>query len=76
MATHAKGTKLTKSTFEPRSSISVISGGGNGIGKAIALELAKQGASAIVLVDIDTKSTTSLVSQIQKSFPRTKAIAI
>lgn len=76
MATHAKGTKLTKNTFEPKSSICVITGGGNGIGKAIALELAKREASTIVLVDIDTKSTVSLVSQIQQAYPRTKAMAI
>lgn len=55
--------KLPFKPFVPAGSICVITGGGNGIGKSLAIHLASLGASYIVLVDLDIHSAQSVVNQ-------------
>src|SRR5262245_53084838 len=50
--------------FELTNKVAVITGGGSGIGQAIALLFAKQGAQVVVL-DIDDTARKSAVEQIR-----------
>ena len=54
-------TNQSNSNFEPNGSICVITGGANGIGKALCIHLANLGARNIVVVDLDYKSALSVV---------------
>lgn len=48
-------TDATQRYFDPKGSINVITGGCNGIGKAIALLLASLGAQKVILVDLPSQ---------------------
>mmetsp|Transcript_37554 Transcript_37554/g.55298 ORF Transcript_37554/g.55298 Transcript_37554/m.55298 type:complete len:278 (-) Transcript_37554:72-905(-) len=50
-----------KSTFNPTGSVCVVTGGANGIGKALCIELANKGAKNIVVVDLDVQASRSVV---------------
>jgi NAD(P)-dependent dehydrogenase (short-subunit alcohol dehydrogenase family) len=51
-------------TFEPKDSIIVITGGANGIGKALAIHLANLGAKRIIVVDIHKEAAQYVVDNI------------
>jgi NAD(P)-dependent dehydrogenase (short-subunit alcohol dehydrogenase family) len=50
--------------FEPKESIVVITGGANGIGKALAVHLANLGARRIIVVDIHPEAAQSVVDNL------------
>jgi len=49
------------SSFEPKGSVCVVTGGANGIGKALCLHLAKLGARHVVVVDLDYAAALNVV---------------
>lgn len=51
-------------TFEPKDSIIVITGGANGIGKALAIHLANLGAKRIIVVDIHKEAAQYVVDNL------------
>jgi NAD(P)-dependent dehydrogenase (short-subunit alcohol dehydrogenase family) len=50
-----------KSTFNPKGSICVVTGGANGIGKALCIHLANLGAKKVIVVDLDIQSSRTVV---------------
>jgi len=56
--------------------LALVTGGGNGLGKAIALELASKGAN-VVVVDIDIKAAQRTAEEIERKFKvKSKAFKI
>lgn len=56
--------------------VCVVTGAGSGIGLATSLLFAEKGAKGVVCVDIDSDAAKETASEIEETFPGTKAIAI
>ncbi len=50
-----------RNTFDPKGSICIVTGGANGIGRALCVHLANVGAKKVVVVDLDIQSSRSVV---------------
>lgn len=61
------------SSFEPKESVCVVTGGANGIGKALCIHLAHLGARHIVVVDLDYRSALHVV---QRDLPSRVGVAM
>ncbi len=54
--------------------VAVVTGGANGIGRALCLRFAKEGAKAVIISDIDTKHAEELARQISVQGTQAEAI--
>lgn len=61
------------SSFEPKGSVCVVTGGANGIGKALCIHLAHLGARHVVVVDLDY---TSALNVVQHELPPKVGVAM
>ncbi len=53
----------------------IITGGAQGIGKAIALRFAEEGAN-VLIVDLDVEKSNETVAEIKKKYPKVKVAAV
>jgi NAD(P)-dependent dehydrogenase (short-subunit alcohol dehydrogenase family) len=67
-------TRLSSFCMKIAGKVAVVTGGANGIGRALCLRFAAQGAKAVVISDIDTDGANRLAGQISSQGIQAEAI--
>jgi NAD(P)-dependent dehydrogenase (short-subunit alcohol dehydrogenase family) len=67
-------TRLSSFCMKIAGKVAVVTGGANGIGRALCLRFAAEGAKAVIISDIDTDGATRLAGQISSQGIQAEAI--
>ena len=58
---------FSSNSFDPQGSVCIVTGGANGIGRALCLALAKAGARKIIVVDLDAQAIQETIHRLPPS---------